>query len=233
MKSKIMKTVLITGANKGIGFEVAKQLLERNFKVILTARNKDKGLLAVKNLKMNEEKVLFVQMDVGDEESIKKAAKEVQTKNLKIDVIVNNAGVLLDTESINEVSSENILTTFRVNTLGPILVIQNLLPLLNKNGRIINVSSGLGAFSEMSSYAPTYSISKTALNAVTKQFSFSLEEKSISVNSVSPGWVKTDMGGSNATRSVEKGAETIVWLAEEAPHNLTGKFFRDKKELDW
>lgn len=233
MKSKIMKTVLITGANKGIGFEVAKQLLVRNFKVILTARNKDKGLLAVKNLKMNEEKVLFVQMDVGDEESIKKAAKEVQTKNLKIDIIVNNAGVLLDTESINEVSSENILTTFRVNTLGPILVIQNLLPLLNKNGRIINVSSGLGAFSEMSSYAPTYSISKTALNAVTKQFSFSLEEKSISVNSVSPGWVKTDMGGSNATRSVEKGAETIVWLAEEAPHNLTGKFFRDKKELDW
>ena len=233
MKSKIMKTVLITGANKGIGFEVAKQLLVRNFKVILTARNKDKGLLAVKNLKMNEEKVLFVQMDVGDEESIKKAAKEVQTKNLKIDVIVNNAGVLLDTESINEVSSENILTTFRVNTLGPILVIQNLLPLMNKNGRIINVSSGLGAFSEMSSYAPTYSISKTALNAVTKQFSFSLEEKSISVNSVSPGWVKTDMGGSNATRSVEKGAETIVWLAEEAPHNLTGKFFRDKKELDW
>lgn len=228
-----MKTVLITGANKGIGFEVAKQLLERNFKVILTGRNKDKGLLAVKNLKMNEEKVLFVQMDVGDEESIKKAAKEVQTKNLKIDVIVNNAGVLLDTESINEVSSENILTTFRVNTLGPILVIQNLLPLMNKNGRIINVSSGLGAFSEMSSYAPTYSISKTALNAVTKQFSFSLEEKSISVNSVSPGWVKTDMGGSNATRSVEKGAETIVWLAEEAPHNLTGKFFRDKKELDW
>lgn len=228
-----MKTVLITGANKGIGFEVAKQLLERNFKVILTGRNKDKGLLAVKNLKMNEEKVLFVKMDVGDEESIKKAAKEVQTKNLKIDVIVNNAGVLLDTESINEVSSENILTTFRVNTFGPILVIQNLLPLLNKNGRIINVSSGLGAFSEMSSYAPTYSISKTALNAVTKQFSFSLEEKSISVNSVSPGWVKTDMGGSNATRSVEKGAETIVWLAEEAPHNLTGKFFRDKKELDW
>ena len=233
MKSKIMKTVLITGANKGIGFEVAKQLLERNFKVILTGRNKDKGLLAVKNLKMNEEKVLFVKMDVGDEESIKKAAKEVQTKNLKIDIIVNNAGVLLDTESINEVSSENILTTFRVNTFGPILVIQNLLPLLNKNGRIINVSSGLGAFSEMSSYAPTYSISKTALNAVTKQFSFSLEEKSISVNSVSPGWVKTDMGGSNATRSVEKGAETIVWLAEEAPHNLTGKFFRDKKELDW
>lgn len=228
-----MKTALVTGANKGIGLEVVKQLLERNFNVILTSRNRDKGLRAIENLKNHEEKLFFVQMDVGDEDSIIKAVKEVQSKNIKIDVIVNNAGVLLDSESINEVSSEKILTTFRVNTLGPILVIQNFLPIMNKNGRIINVSSGLGAFSEMSSYAPVYSISKSALNAITKQFSFSLVENNISVNSVSPGWVKTDMGGSNAARTVEKGAETIVWLAEEAPHNLTGKFFRDKKEMDW
>jgi NAD(P)-dependent dehydrogenase (short-subunit alcohol dehydrogenase family) len=228
-----MKTALVTGANKGIGLEVVGQLLDRNFNVILTSRNRDKGLRVIENLKNYEEKLLFVQMDVGDEESIKKAVKEVQSKNLKIDVIVNNAGILLDSESINEVSSEKILTTFRINTLGPILVIQNFLPVMNKNGRIINVSSGLGAFSEMSSYAPVYSISKSALNAVTKQFSFSLAENNISVNSVSPGWVKTDMGGRNATRTVEKGAETIVWLADEAPHNLTGKFFRDKKELDW
>lgn len=228
-----MKTALVTGANKGIGLEVVRQLLNRNFNVILTARNRDKGLRAIEKLKNRDEKLLFVQMDVGNEDSIKKAAKEVQSKNIKIDVIVNNAGVLLDSESINEVSSEKILTTFRVNTLGPILVIQNLLPIMNKNGRIINVSSGLGAFSEMSSYAPVYSISKSALNAITKQFSFSLVENNISVNSVSPGWVKTDMGGSNAARTVEKGAETIVWLAEEAPHNLTGKFFRDKKEMDW
>jgi NAD(P)-dependent dehydrogenase (short-subunit alcohol dehydrogenase family) len=228
-----MKTALVTGANKGIGLEVVRQLLNRNFNVILTARNRDKGLRAIEKLKNRDEKLLFVQMDVGNEDSIKKAAKEVQSKNIKIDVIVNNAGVLLDSESINEVSSEKILTTFRVNTLGPILVIQNFLPIMNKNGRIINVSSGLGAFSEMSSYAPVYSISKSALNAVTKQFSFSLVENNISVNSVSPGWVQTDMGGSNAARTVEKGAETIVWLAEEAPHNLTGKFFRDKKEMDW
>ena len=150
-----MKTALVTGANKGIGLEVVKQLLNRNFNVILTSRNRDKGLRAIEKLKNHEEKLLFVQMDVGNEDSIKKAAKEVQSKNIKIDVIVNNAGVLLDSESINEVSSEKILTTFRVNTLGPILVIQNFLPIMNKNGRIINVSSGLGAFSEMSSYAPT------------------------------------------------------------------------------
>lgn len=233
MKTKRMKTALVTGANKGIGLEVVKQLLERSFKVILTSRDRDKGLLAIQSLKKYKEKILFVQMDVGNEDSIIKAAKDVQSKNLTIDVIVNNAGVLLDSESINEVSSEKILTTFEINTLGPILLIQNFLPLMNENGRIINVSSGLGAFSEMSSYAPVYSISKSALNAVTKQFSFSLAELNISVNSVSPGWVKTDMGGSNATRTVEKGAETIIWLAEEAPHNLTGRFFRDKKELDW
>ncbi len=233
MKTKRMKTALVTGANKGIGLEVVKQLLERSFKVILTSRDRDKGLLAIQSLKKYKEKILFVQMDVGNEDSIIKAAKDVQSKNLTIDVIVNNAGVLLDSENINEVSSEKILTTFEINTLGPILLIQNFLPLMNENGRIINVSSGLGAFSEMSSYAPVYSISKSALNAVTKQFSFSLAELNISVNSVSPGWVKTDMGGSNATRTVEKGAETIIWLAEEAPHNLTGRFFRDKKELDW
>ena len=228
-----MKTALVTGANKGIGLEVARQLLSRNFKVILTARNKNKGLLAINSLRFEEKTIDFIQLDVEDEISIKKAAKEAQSKNLKIDVIVNNAGVLLDKESINEVSAEKLLKTFKINSLGPILVIQNFLPLMNKNGRIINVSSGLGAFSEMSSFAPSYSISKSALNAVTKQFSFSLADKNISVNSVSPGWVKTDMGGTNAERTVEKGAETIVWLADEAPQKLTGKFFRDKKEIDW
>ena len=228
-----MKTALVTGANKGIGLEVARQLLSRNFKVILTARNKNKGLLAINSLRVEEKTLDFIQLDVEDEISVKKAAKEALSKNLKIDVIVNNAGVLLDKESINEVSAEKLLKTFKINSLGPILVIQNFLPLMNKNGRIINVSSGLGAFSEMSSFAPSYSISKSALNAVTKQFSFSLADKNISVNSVSPGWVKTDMGGTNAERTVEKGAETIVWLADEAPQKLTGKFFRDKKEMDW
>ena len=228
-----MKTALVTGANKGIGLEVASQLLKRNFKVIFTARNRPRGLSAAKTISDPGENLNFIQLDVEDEASVKRAADEAKSKNMKIDVIVNNAAVLLDTGSINEVSAETILTTLRINTLGPILVIQSFLPLMNKNGRIINVSSGLGSFSEMSSYAPTYSISKSALNAVTKQFAFSLQDRNICVNSVSPGWVKTEMGGSNAERTVEKGAETIVWLADEAPQNLTGRFFRDKKEIDW
>jgi NAD(P)-dependent dehydrogenase (short-subunit alcohol dehydrogenase family) len=228
-----MKTALVTGANRGIGLEVTRQLLLKKFKVILACRNSEKGLIAIEKLKDFGDKISLLQMDVEDESSIKAAAKELKSNNTTIDIIVNNAGVLLDSESINEVSSEKILTTLKINTLGPILVIQNFLSIINTKGRIINVSSGLGAFSEMSSYAPVYSISKSALNAVTKQFSFSLAHKNISVNSVSPGWVRTDMGGTNAERTVEKGAETIVWLADEAPQNFTGKFFRDKKEIGW
>lgn len=228
-----MKTALITGANKGIGFEVAKQLLNKGYKVVLTSRNKTRGAEAVNRLKSFKENVMFLLLDVESESSINRAAEQVKENNIKLDVLVNNAGVLLDSEDFTKISKEKILSTFKINTLGPILVTQQFLPLINNFGRIINVSSGLGAFSEMSDYAPSYSISKSALNAVTKQFSFTLKERNISVNSVSPGWVKTDMGGEGAPRSVELGAETIVWLATEAQSELTGKFFRDKKEIDW
>jgi NAD(P)-dependent dehydrogenase (short-subunit alcohol dehydrogenase family) len=104
---------------------------------------------------------------------------------------------------------------------------------MKSGSRIINVSSGAGSLESMSTYAPAYSISKVALNAITKQFAAALKQKNISVNSVCPGWVKTDMGGMGATRSVKKGAETIVWLANEAPINKTGLFWRDKKVIDW
>ncbi len=199
-----MKTALITGANKGIGFETARQLLERNFKVILTARNEKRGLQAVDKLNKYGSNIEFLLLDVEDEESIKNAAGDFNKLEIKLDVIINNAGILLDNESINTTNYEIIFKTLKINTIGPILVIQNFLPYLNDYGRIINVSSGLGLFSEMSDFAPVYSISKAALNAVTKQFSFSLAEKNISINSVSPGWVKTDMGGPNAVRPVEK-----------------------------
>ncbi len=226
-----MKTALITGANKGIGFQTAKELAELNFNVFLSARNEKKGQEAVK--KINKSNVTFLQLDVSDEESIEKAARKFGMFNLHLDVIINNAGILLGRKNIIEESKNNILETFVTNTLGPILVIQKFLKYLNDNARIINVSSGLGSLNEMSDYAPAYSVSKAALNAVTKQFSFSLKNKNISVNSVSPGWVKTDMGGPFATRELEEGAETIIWLATEAPQKFTGMFFRDKKEILW
>jgi len=226
-----VKTALITGANKGIGFQTAKELAELNFNVFLSARNEKKGQEAVK--KINKSNVTFLHLDVSDEESIEKAARKFGTFNLHLDVIINNAGILLGRKNIIEESKNNILETFVTNTLGPILVIQKFLKYLNDNARIINVSSGLGSLNEMSDYAPAYSVSKAALNAVTKQFSYSLKNKNISVNSVSPGWVKTDMGGPFATRELEEGAETIIWLATEAPQKFTGMFFRDKKEILW
>jgi NAD(P)-dependent dehydrogenase (short-subunit alcohol dehydrogenase family) len=228
-----MKKVLITGANKGIGFESAKQLLEKGYFVYLSTRDTEKGKTAVDNLKSISKNISFVEMDVASEESIIAAANYLKSVNIKLDVLINNAGILIDKVSITNLDSETMQKTFVTNTIGPLLIIKYFNSLLNLDGRIVNVSSGLGSLKNMSNNSPAYSISKTALNAVTKQFASALAEKKISVNSVCPGWVKTDMGGNNATRSVEKGSETIVWLATEAPKNLTGKFFRDKKEVDW
>jgi len=228
-----MKTALVTGANKGIGFEVVKQLLNLKYKVILSARNEKNGLLALQELTEFNNHVDFLQMDVSDEENIKIGASKLQKQGCKLDVLVNNAAILIDNDNIHSMSSEIFMKTLRTNTLGPILVIQNFLELLKDGSKIINVSSGWGSINDMSDSPPAYSISKAALNAVTKQFAATLLSRRIAVNSVSPGWVKTDMGGADAARSVEKGAETIIWLCETAQENITGKFLRDKMEIAW
>ena len=152
-----------------------------------------------------------------------------------LDVLVNNAGVILEGDnSITQLDPETVTKTLQTNTLGPLLVTQAFLPLLakSKSPRVINVSSGGGQLADgMDTWAPAYCLSKTALNAVTCLFAAALPN--FSINSVCPGWVRTDMGGANATRSVEEGADTIVWLATEAPTNLTAKFLRDRKVIAW
>lgn len=229
-----MKYALITGANKGIGFEIARQLLQKDFFVIITARNPMKGKEALEKLKIVSENVFFIGMDVSDSESIKSAVKLFEEKFNSLDVLVNNAGILIDRGTAIDRLDEDILwDSLRTNTIGPFLVTKHFLHFMNKNGRVINISSELGALSSMGSYSPAYSISKTALNAVTKQFSGLLAGRGIAVNSVCPGWVKTDMGGAGAQLPVEKGAETAVWLASEAPISLTGKFLKNKNEINW
>lgn len=150
-------------------------------------------------------------------------------------MLINNAAILLDRDvPLLELTPELVLDTMRTNTVGPLLVAQKLRPLLARSAapRIINVSSGGGQLSKgMDGWAPAYCISKTALNAVTCQLANALPK--FAVNSVTPGWVRTDMGGAGATRSVEEGAAGIVWLAADAPQELTGKFFRDRKEMPW
>lgn len=230
-----MKTALVTGASKGIGLEIARQLGERGFEVWIGARNHQAGEQAAALLRKEHITARFVLMDVGDLDSIQKVFHLIKPEIEQLDVLVNNAGVSLDeTTNIVDVSADAVYQTIHINALGALFVTQVFAPLLKKGSRVINVSSGAGEIGEgMGSYAPVYSISKTAMNAVTCQFAHAFRRKDITVNSVCPGWVRTDMGGKGAPRSVRKGAETPVWLATEAPINETGKFWRDKAVIPW
>lgn len=230
----ISKIAIVTGANKGIGLEVVRQLTEKGFRVFLTARHRGRGQQAVDALKQKGMTVSFVELDAANLESIQRAAQEVAAQVDHLDVLVNNAAVLEgEHTSILEASFDLMQQTLLTNTIGPLLVAQAFHSLLmkSKGGRIINVSSSAGSLSEMRTYAPAYSISKTALNAVTVQLAAQL--KNLAVNSVCPGWVRTDMGGSGAPLSLQQGADTIVWLATEAPKSLTGKFLRERKVIAW
>lgn len=228
------KVVLITGANKGIGYEISFQLGKKGLQVVLTGRDEGKGNTALASLSKLGIKATFIKMDIYNPQSIKEASQEFGKKFDVLDILINNAAVLLDTsKDILELEYEVINQSLKNNTIGSILVTQTFLKFMPNDSRIINISSEAGSLQSMGTYAPAYSISKTALNAATKQFAAALHHRNISVNSVCPGWVRTDMGGHTATRSVQKGAETAVWLATEAPQSLTGKFLRDKKEIDW
>ena len=228
-----MKTVLVTGANRGIGFEICRQLGELGFHIFLSARNNEKGNEAVEKLKASGLTIHFLHMDVADEQSIENASSNFGKLSLNLDVLINNAGMLKDSNDITKMPTKELQETLNTNSVGAFIVIREFLPYLKSGSRIINVSSSAGSLTSMSTYAPAYSISKAALNAITKQYAAALEKKNIAVNSVCPGWVRTDMGGMNASRSVKKGAETIVWLATDAPINKTGLFWRDKKIIDW
>src|SRR2546423_2203480 len=228
------RVALVTGANKGIGFEVARQLARQGFRVFLGARNEKAGRASAEKLR-EEGDLIFLKVDISDANSIRAAAEELSRQSDRLDVLVNNAGILLDEDkSALTITPEIFETTLRTNTLGPWLVAQAFAPLLKKSQapRIVNVSSGGGQLEDgADGWAPGYCVSKTALNGVTVQLAAALPK--CAVNSVCPGWVRTDMGGENATRSVGEGAATIVWLATEAPHDLTGKFVKDRKVIPW
>ncbi len=224
---------LVTGANKGIGLEVVRQLATRGWRVFLTGRSLASVRKAASPLGPS---VTPVPLDVTSRVSIEAAFSIVSQTVNHLDVLINNAGILdHDEGSIFDLHAQRLRRMLETNTIGALLVSQAFLPLLRKSpaGRIINVSSGSGQLSDMGTWAPAYSISKTALNGVTGQFAAALADSNISVNSVCPGWVKTDMGGREAPRSVEQGADTIVWLATEAPQSMTGLFIRDRKPIPW
>jgi NAD(P)-dependent dehydrogenase (short-subunit alcohol dehydrogenase family) len=228
------KTALVTGANKGIGFEVVRELARMDFRVFLGARNVKAGRAAAEKLSAAGD-VVFIEMDVADADSIRSAFEEVAGQCNHLDVLINNAGILLDEDKdALTITPEIFEATLRTNTLGPWLVTQAFVPLLKKSRepRIVNVSSGGGQLEDgADGWAPGNCVSKTALNGVTVQLAAALPK--FAVNSVCPGWVRTDMGGEGANRSVAEGAATIVWLATDAPHDLSGKFVKDRKVIPW
>jgi NAD(P)-dependent dehydrogenase (short-subunit alcohol dehydrogenase family) len=230
-----MKTALITGANKGIGHEVARKLAAKGFHVFVGARNAKAGRKAADEIAKKCGKATFLEIDVANNDSVTTAAREFSKIEDRLDVLVNNAGIIADGDSaILEISDDLFRKTLETNRLGALRVTRAFVPLLSKSKspRVINVSSGGGQLTGgADGWAPAYCISKTALNGVTMQLAAALPK--FAVNSVCPGWVRTDMGGEGATRSVEEGADTIVWLASEAPQDLTGKFLRDRKEIPW
>lgn len=229
------KTVLITGSNKGIGFETARQLGKNGFKVFISGRNEDRVNKSLEKLIYDDIEADKLILDVSDLESIQNAASEFSKLNVKLDVLINNAAILLREDRSLLTNSPALLEeTVQTNCFGVVHVTREFLPFISNGGRIINISSGGGSMTdEVGGWSPAYCVSKTTVNSITRQMSFELLGKNISVNSVCPGWVRTDMGGKSALRTVEKGAETPVWLASEAPHSLNGMFFRDKQEIPW
>ncbi|MBD3882882.1 SDR family NAD(P)-dependent oxidoreductase [Phormidium tenue FACHB-886] len=226
------KIALVTGANKGIGFAIVQGLLSKEFEVILAARSLDRAKAAAEKLNGS---VRVVQLDVTDDHSIQQAVQQLSQEIDHLDVLINNAGIYPDQDvNILTVSRELLELTMNTNTFGAIRVTQAFLPLLKQasEARVINVSSGYGEINSLSADVPSYCLSKLALNGATIMLAEALQG-SAAVYAMCPGWVRTDMGGTNASRSPEKGADTAVWLATEAPIRQTGKFFRDRKEISY
>jgi NAD(P)-dependent dehydrogenase (short-subunit alcohol dehydrogenase family) len=232
---------VVTGGNRGIGSEIARQLVKLGMQVVLTSRDVAKGEATCE--KINAEcgagggRASTCKLEVTDATDIKALAAHISAQFGRLDVLVNNAGVQIDPKGSRALSSDlqTYRDTFEINVLAPLALIQALLPLLKKNnrGRIVNVSSGLGQLSEMSSGTPAYRMSKTALNALTRIVAAEVRGTNILVNSMSPGWVKSDMGGPYATRTLEQGADTAVWLATLPDGGPSGGFYYDRAAIAW
>jgi NAD(P)-dependent dehydrogenase (short-subunit alcohol dehydrogenase family) len=234
------RIALVTGANRGIGLEIVKQLSRGGLMAVLASRDVGKGREAAAKLASEGLEPPAVELDVTNEDSIRAAVEEVLRLFGRIDVLVNNAGILregftAEETSVLEVAPALAMETYLTNTIGPLRMIQAVVPIMQKGeyGRVVNISSGAGQLAEMGAGFPAYRMSKAALNALTRVTAAELGPAPIKVNAMCPGWVRTDMGGPNATRTVDKAAETAVWLANLPDTGPTGGFFRDKAPIPW
>jgi NAD(P)-dependent dehydrogenase (short-subunit alcohol dehydrogenase family) len=230
----VERVALVSGGNRGLGREVARRLAEDRYAVVIGSRDLDKGRAAAAELGDN---VNARRLDVTDPESIETCIRAIDDLHGRLDVLVNNAGIEGGgwRTDATDVDLDEVRDTLETNLFGAWKLTQAALPLMRRNGyaRIVNLSSGMGQLAEMGGHAPSYRISKVGLNALTRMLTAELDGENILVNSCCPGWVRTDMGGPNANRSVEEGGDTPYWLATLPDDGPRGGFFRNRMPIPW
>jgi NAD(P)-dependent dehydrogenase (short-subunit alcohol dehydrogenase family) len=234
-KKKSKRVALVTGANRGLGFETCRQLAQPGLTVIMGSRDFTKGKAAAKQLIERGLDVIVYELDVSDQSHMGRIADQIEQRFGRLDVLVNNAAILYDTwQSAVNADLDVVNQALTTNLFGSWKLSQVCIPLMkrNKYGRIVNVSSGAGSLHYMTSGSPAYSVSKAALNAFSRILAADLHGTGILVNSVDPGWVATDMGGRGG-RPIEEGAKGIVWAATLPDNGPSGGFFFDGKPAPW
>jgi NAD(P)-dependent dehydrogenase (short-subunit alcohol dehydrogenase family) len=229
------RVALVTGANRGIGFEISRQLGQRGYVVVLGSRDRERGEVAAARLRSEGLDVIGCQLDVADRASVESAVERMRREHGRLYAVVNNAAILYDTWQRGvDANLDEVREAFETNVLGAWRVVQATLPLLraSSTARIVNVSSGAGALTDMGGGTPAYRTSKAALNALTRVLAAELRADRILVNAICPGWVATDMGGAGG-RPVSEGAAGIVWAVELPDDGPTSGFFRDGRPIAW
>jgi NAD(P)-dependent dehydrogenase (short-subunit alcohol dehydrogenase family) len=231
------KIAIVTGGNRGIGHEIARQLMQSDLFVVIGARDPAKCDIAVEALKAGGANVAGYPLDVNDTKSVRRFVEHVEKVHGAPGVLVNNAGVYPESTEAKVIDTPTSMwrETLETNLFGAVRTCREVVPFMKRlrYGRIVNISSGLGQLHQMGEGSPAYRVSKAALNALTRTLAAEVAGSGILVNSMSPGWVRTDMGGEEAPRSVEEGADTAVWLALLPSNGPTGQFFRDRKPIPW
>ena len=227
------RVALVSGGNRGIGLEVCRQLAERGITVVMGSRNAEQGREAAAEL---PDGVVVHQLDVADPESVERLARSVEEEFGRLDILVNNAAISNDEgQSGTEADLDRVKEALEANLFGAWRLCGVVIPMMRRNGygRIVKVSTGLASLEDMGGGSPGYRVSKTALNVLTRILASELRGSGILVNAVNPGWVQTDMGGSSATRTVEEGAEALVWAATLPNNGPNGGFFRGREPVAW
>lgn len=239
MEESDERVALVTGANRGLGREVARQLARRGYRVVVGSRNaaKAEATAAALGEELGDDTLLGRAIDVTDEEAAAACARWIGERFGRLDAVVNNAGVMADdarSPGVLDAEVQAFRRAFDTNTLGAFRVTRAHASLLQESrGCVVNVSSGMGGLTEMGGGYPAYRLSKAALNALTRVLHAELHPSGVRVNAICPGWVRTDMGGSNAPRDLPSGASGIVWAATLPPDGPSGGFFRDGRPIPW